>query len=181
MFLCWVSWHRWWCLQHKLPYILPSATLVSITTPSIMTFWIITFSIKVLFVTLGINDAQPKWQSVSNAVMLSVAFHVLLCWMPVCWLSLCCVSFLWVSWRHLTLANIWPTWLANTSPGVILVVAETLPTRHERDLIFSNLAPFKSWLIYWSSYTVPFKSCTDQARFSLFGSKMNEITGAEWL
>jgi hypothetical protein len=80
---------EWMVLQYPFPQIsdLPEkharnkgAKTFSITTLSIMTFSITTLSLKGLFVTLSINDTR-HYNTVWSAIMLSVKFCLLLCWM----------------------------------------------------------------------------------------------------
>jgi hypothetical protein len=54
---------------------------LNITALSIMTFSIMTLTVKGLHMTLSINDTQHKRHSVMmlSAIMLSVTFYLLLC------------------------------------------------------------------------------------------------------
>ncbi len=50
-------------------------------------------------VTVSIGDSHNKWHSALQCsdIMLSVAFYLLLCWMPLCRVSLCWASLFWLS------------------------------------------------------------------------------------
>ncbi len=67
------------------------------TTLSIMTFSILTVSIKGLLVTLSKKMTLSKkcFAITLRVIMLSIALYILLCWMSLCWVSLCLMS-----WHH---------------------------------------------------------------------------------
>jgi len=69
-------------------------------TLTIMTFGIITTSMKGLFVTLSIEDTQYQWWSEFKTLSITklslaecrVLFWISLCRVPLCWMTVCRVS-----------------------------------------------------------------------------------------
>ncbi len=74
------------------------------TTLSITTFSIMTIGIMDLFATLSIT--------VSSAIMMNVAFYLLLWWMPICWVTLCWVSLCWESLCWVSLCWVSLCWMS---------------------------------------------------------------------
>jgi CDP-diglyceride synthetase len=76
------------------------------------TLSITTFSIKGLFVTLGINDNKHNNSVIMLSVlMLSGTFLLLLRWLPLCWVLLCWMALCWVSWHWRGLTQLSETFL----------------------------------------------------------------------
>ncbi len=137
------------CLQRHyiLQYLYCGALYNQWKSKNALFYWrngATTLSIKGSLETINIHNTHHKMPQHNNVsgVKLSVAFHVLLCWMSLCWVSLYWMQLCWVSWgqtRHagsgisIYWVSLW--WMSRRHPWwvdqlVNLVCQPTNPSFH---------------------------------------------------
>jgi len=81
-----------------------------------------------------------------SVIVLSVALHLLLCWMSLCWVSLCWMSLCWMSWRQKKHSR---------SLGLDALQSDKLPVWTTNIGIVWKWLPLTNALDYSSIVTIP--------------------------